>query len=504
MIEDETSNPERGSEMRRVIILFMVVLYNVILLISLPVSARTWVIHADGSGDQPTIQAGINAAAHYDTILVEPGRYLEMIDFLGKKITVGSRFLIAGDPAWIDQTIIDCDDGYGSTVSFDHAEESLSLLIGLTITGGFGTHNGLPLGAGIYIHESSPTLLNLNIFENGSVGYDGIGGGIYISRGSPYIDQVRVIGNEAGYYCGGIVCEGEDCRPIIRNSVITGNLGGGGTALDVEAHAHLTLENVLITGNETNGYPASIFCAGESRLDMIDVTLTGNTGPIYLCSGGTIVMINSIIWENNTPEIYFDDFWSPVTLVACNSDMEGGYDGIVTNENGTIEWFGGNIDENPQFSDIGLGDYTLMSESPCIDAGSDYFEWGDRVLVNLDPEDYCGEAPDMGAFEFCPDPAAVDENRLGAESGLVAYPNPFNASTRLLFTLSQPGIVEIAIFDVGGRMVTRKSDRFPGSGTFSIDWNGTDLAGRYLGSGTYFVRLRNAGRIRTEELLILR
>jgi len=42
--------------------------------------------------DQPTIQAGINAAVNGDTVLVAPGTYVENIDFVGKAITLRSKF----------------------------------------------------------------------------------------------------------------------------------------------------------------------------------------------------------------------------------------------------------------------------------------------------------------------------------------------------------------------------------------------------------------------------
>ena len=42
-----------------------------------PGHARTWLVLIDGSGDAPTIQAAVNAAADLETILVGPGTYVE-------------------------------------------------------------------------------------------------------------------------------------------------------------------------------------------------------------------------------------------------------------------------------------------------------------------------------------------------------------------------------------------------------------------------------------------
>lgn len=63
-----------------------------LLLSSMPASAATILV----PGDQATIQAGINAAATEDTILVAPGTYEETVDFLGKWITPRSE---GGGPA---------------------------------------------------------------------------------------------------------------------------------------------------------------------------------------------------------------------------------------------------------------------------------------------------------------------------------------------------------------------------------------------------------------------
>jgi hypothetical protein len=81
--------------------------------------------------DQPTIQAGINAAVNGDTVLVAPGTYLENINFLGKAITVAS----AKGPR---VTIID-GNKKDSVVIFDHKETTTSVLSGFTIQNGYAT-----------------------------------------------------------------------------------------------------------------------------------------------------------------------------------------------------------------------------------------------------------------------------------------------------------------------------------------------------------------------------
>lgn len=83
--------------------------------------------------DQPSIQAGIDAAANGDTVMVAPGTYFENLNFNGKLITVTS----SDGPA---TTIID-GGGLGPVAIFDTNESANSVLNGFTLQNGLASLN---------------------------------------------------------------------------------------------------------------------------------------------------------------------------------------------------------------------------------------------------------------------------------------------------------------------------------------------------------------------------
>ncbi|HHJ53061.1 MAG TPA: T9SS type A sorting domain-containing protein [Caldithrix abyssi] len=78
------------------------------------------------------------------------------------------------------------------------------------------------------------------------------------------------------------------------------------------------------------------------------------------------------------------------------------------------------------------------------------------------------------------------------------YPNPFgtrssyadNPVTTIKYRLAAPARVELAIYDIRGRLIKNVARSGKASGTHSVHWDGTDRFGAKVASGIYFYRLK--------------
>lgn len=79
------------------------------------------------------------------------------------------------------------------------------------------------------------------------------------------------------------------------------------------------------------------------------------------------------------------------------------------------------------------------------------------------------------------------------------YPNPFKANTATTLAYSVPvaGSVTVRIFNVLGREVRTLVDGDLGAGSYTAQWNGTDVTGKPVDAGVYFARIESNGAIRT-------
>jgi hypothetical protein len=84
------------------------------------------------------------------------------------------------------------------------------------------------------------------------------------------------------------------------------------------------------------------------------------------------------------------------------------------------------------------------------------------------------------------------------------FPNPFNPSTTIEFTVAQESPVELIVFNVGGEVVTKLANEGKLPGRYEVTWDGTDSFGREVSSGVYFYRLKIGDYKSTKKMLMLK
>jgi len=88
------------------------------------------------------------------------------------------------------------------------------------------------------------------------------------------------------------------------------------------------------------------------------------------------------------------------------------------------------------------------------------------------------------------DGTSTDNNVMSAAISLNAYPNPFNPTTNIAFSLAEPQFVNLTIYNIKGEKVKTLVNEMIGTEEKSVVWNGTDNRQETVSSGIYFYRLK--------------
>ncbi len=85
------------------------------------------------------------------------------------------------------------------------------------------------------------------------------------------------------------------------------------------------------------------------------------------------------------------------------------------------------------------------------------------------------------------------------------FPNPFNPSTTVSYTVPSRGNVTVAIYDArGARVATLVNNETRDAGAYRMEWNGRTDGGTAVSSGIYFARIEHNGAARTKKMVLLK
>lgn len=307
-------------------------------------------------------------------------------------------------------------------------------------------------GGGMFCNESSP-MINNCIFSNNSSrrgaggGFSGKGysistlvncvfsgnsasggGGVFYYNGTLTLIGCKFSGNSAGDRGGGVFCYG--ATVTLTNCILTGNWtnifedhgGGGGVyCWGMEGDSSILLiDGCLIAGNYSASHGGGVLSETDDSV-ITNCTFAGNfseeNGGAILSNSDTLEIDNNIFWENSAGllgnSIYIGGgyYHGPCVLNISYSDIQGGQNSIHGTPGSTLIWGAGNIDVEPLFVNPGYwdpwywigGDYHLLPESQCIDAGDPNYPADDND-VDLDGNPrVIGSRIDMGAYEYSPE-----------------------------------------------------------------------------------------------------
>ncbi len=288
-----------------------------------------------------------------DTIVLSPGTYSDNFSLSGKDLVITSD-------SGSSQTILQSATLNKPIAEFGAGVGRNTILERISVRGGRNA-------AGIQITGASPTIRDCEVTDN-----QGPYGGIGLSSAGPQIIRCDLHHNTSTNHGAGIGGTTSLTVEIGHNLVHNNSgTGGGGVFLSggggVDVHHNIIYRNI---GGPSSAGITSSFANGAIRNN----TVVSNIFGIVSSSPVNVYVVNNIVLANLN-----DGIVSGSSTVDFNDTWNNGRDLVPSKSN---------INADPKFRDTLANDFSLLIESPCIDAG-------DPSPTYFDPD---GSRADMGAL----------------------------------------------------------------------------------------------------------
>jgi len=79
------------------------------------------------------------------------------------------------------------------------------------------------------------------------------------------------------------------------------------------------------------------------------------------------------------------------------------------------------------------------------------------------------------------------------------YPNPFNPSTKITYSIAEPGLVSIKVFDILGRQIADLVNKQQSAGTYTVDFDAKNLS-----AGVYLYKIESGSFQATKKMILLK
>ncbi len=164
---------------------------------------------------------------------------------------------------------------------------------------------------------------------------------------------------------------------------------------------------------------------------------------------------------------------------------------------------------HPELMDHAIYVHREQETSTRVQVSAGALPWGAMSFLDtsapVEPVDYWLElvAPDgqkmwQGPLHVTGTTAAISQFSFAP-----GFPNPFQTQTRLNYTLPATGAVNVAVFDLRGRLVQELVAGTESAGPHSIVWDGRDRRGGRAAAGVYYARVVHGGVVKSQKIVMM-
>jgi len=101
-------------------------------------------------------------------------------------------------------------------------------------------------------------------------------------------------------------------------------------------------------------------------------------------------------------------------------------------------------------------------------------------------------------------PATAIVPVIPQQLGLRIYPNPFNPSTQIHFTMKETGPAKLRLYNLNGQLIRELLTESRVAGEHTLTWDGRDTRGVTTASGVYFIRFEAGNEVAVGKLMLIR
>ncbi len=304
------------------------------------------------------------------------------------------------------------------------------------------------------------------------------------------------------------------------NSDITGHLGvspidhtaitGFGTLTNDDTHA----TSAQVTGeiyasdmlaptpaylttaisNMETAYTDAATRSNPDYLNLLNGNLNGQTlYPGLYKWGGTVTITNNITIAGNEDDVWIFQIDNEL-ITASSANVILGGNAHAKN----IFWQvgeGATFGTNSHFKGIILSQTGIHFQTGASFTGRALAQ----TSVTLDQNLIVSPELDPGSLSV--DSIFIPENLTILKNN---YPNPFNPTTTISYSIKEDTPVQLVIYNVLGQVVKKLVHQTQRGGDYTVVWNGTDDRGLTVPSGVYLSRLETDHYIGIKKMILMK